>query len=164
MSDLYSYSPEDVSITLAGIFNVEGVVADTFVTITRVLPVFETKLTADGQAVRTLRTDATYDLELTLMQGSKTNEVLTLLHYIDQASGRGKFPIVLKDGSGTSTFYSASCWVQETPVTSFSGTDASSRTWRIRCADATLFVGADISDSYVSGDVGAILGALAALV
>ena len=164
MSEIYSYSPEDVSITIAGIFDVEGVVADNFVTVTRVTPVFETKVTADGQSVRSMRTDTVYDLELTLMQGSRTNEVLSILHYIDQASGKGRFPILVRDVGGSTTFAAASCWIQDTPVTTFSGSDGSSRTWRIRCADGTLFVGSNTEESYIDGDVGALLGALAALV
>lgn len=164
MSEFYSYAPDDVSITLALLFNVEGVVSDTFVTITRVLPVFDTKSTSDGQIVRTLRNDMLYDLELTLMQGSRTNEILSLLHYVDQASGKGKFPLSLKDNSGSTTFYSASCWIQETPTVGFSGSEGTSRTWRIRCADAALFVGGNSDDSYIDGDVGAVLAALASLV
>ena len=164
MSDFYSYAPEDVSINIAGIFSVEGVEAETFVNITKVLPVTEAKSTADGQVYRTMRNDLTYDIEITLQQGSRTNEILTLLYNIDQASGRGRFPLAVKDNSGNSSLYTASAWVQEVPSLSFSGTGQTSRVWRLRATDAIIYVGSNSAEEYLSSNVAAIVTALAALV
>src|SRR5690554_150926 len=164
MSDFYSYAPEDVSINIAGVFSVEGVEAETFVNITKVLPVTEAKSTADGQVYRTMREDFTYDIEITLQQGSRTNEILTLLYNLDQVSGRGRFPISIKDNSGTSSFWAPSAWVQEVPSLAFSGTEQTPRVWRLRATDAIMAVGANSQDSYLSSNTLAIVNALASLV
>ena len=164
MNDFYSYSPEDVSITLAGVHTVEGVESETFVNITKLLPISEAKSTADGQVYRTIRADNTYDVELTLMQGSRTNEFLTVLQQIDVLSGRGRFPIVIKDSSGNTSFYAASCWVQEVPNVSFSGNSQTSRLWRLRATDAILYVGSNSDSPMLSADMGSLVTTLAALI
>ena len=164
MSDFYSYAPEDVSINIAGIFSVEGVEAETFVNIAKVLPVTEAKSTADGQVYRTMREDFTYDIEITLQQGSRTNEILTLLYNLDQVSGRGRFPMSVKDSSGTSSFYAPSVWVQELPSMTFSGSGQTPRVGRLRATDAIMTVGSNSNDSYLSSNAIAIVSALSALV
>lgn len=164
MTDFYSYAPEDVSINIAGIFSVEGVEAETFVNITKVLPITEAKSTADGKVYRTMREDFTYDIEITLQQGSRTNEILTLLYNLDQVSGRGRFPLSIKDNSGTSSFWAPSVWVQEVPPLSFSGTGQSPRVWRLRATDAIITVGGNSSESHLTSNTLAIINALSSLV
>lgn len=164
MTDFYSYSPEDVNINIAGVFDVEGVEADTFINVTKVLPITEAKSTADGKVYRTMREDLTYDIELTLQQGSRTNEILTLLYNLDQVTGKGRFPLSVKDSSGNSSFYAASAWVQEVPSLSFSGSTQTARVWRLRATDAVVYVGSNAADGYLSNNVAAIISALGALV
>lgn len=135
-----SYSPEEVTILLAGFIAVEGYVEDVFVDLSKDIVPFKSVRTADGMISRIYDNDSTYTLRLTLMSTSKTNDVLTKLWQLDELTQRGKFPVFIKDKSGSSLFFSPTAWIEGIPSMSLSE-KIESRTWVIRCASGVLNVG-----------------------
>lgn len=157
---LSHYSPEDVTISIAGLMNIEGYAEGSFVSITRDAPLFETVESADGRISRVKRPSKTHTVEITLMGTAESNELLTRLSLIDHNTLVAKFPLMIKDNLGGTVFFSASAWVESLPVTQFS-TTVTDRTWRLKCAQATLFVGGNEDQSSTMEDVINVLSGLA---
>lgn len=134
------YAPKDITISVAGIHTVTGYSSDTFVRISQPDPTFTMKRGMDGTNARLGKKSDRYIVELTLAQSSPSNDVLQAILNIDRATLKGKFPMIIKDQQGRSTFISATSWIEATPDSDF-GKNLSFRTWRIQCVQATMFVG-----------------------
>lgn len=148
------YSPKDIKISVAGLHTVTGFSTDTFVRISQPDPTFVTKRSMDGVTARLGRKTDRFLLELTLAQSSPSNDVLQTIFNIDRLTLKGKFPMLVKDLQGTSSFISATSWIEGTPDVEFSG-GIGYRTWRIHCVQATMIVGG-------AGDPDSIMSVLSA--
>lgn len=155
--DLWTYSPDEVSILIAGVVPVEGVVDDTFISVSKSSPAISSTRTPDGMISRVHTEDKTYDISLTLMQSSPTNDVLTALWSLDDITRRGKFPLFIKDGTGSTFIFSTSAWIEQIPEVTY-GTSALVRTWTIKASNCTINVG---GNGDVNPLVSALTGALA---
>lgn len=153
MSDPFNYCPDDVNVLVAGIVQLKGFVDGTFVNVTKDLNSFTTKRTPDGTTARIYNNDSNYTLQVTLHNGSESNDLLTKLWQADQITkGRGKFPIFVKDLSGTDLFFCLTAWIESTPAMIKSvGIDG--RTWTIRCAQCVINYGSNIEPSSAVDDV-----------
>lgn len=140
MSVLAHYSPEDVICIIAGAISIAGVAEGTFVSITKEDAPFTTKTSSDGVVSRNYTNSQVYNITLTLHSASSSNDVLTKLWLIDEATQRGKFSILIKDPLGTSLFHSNVGWVSKTPQLEFSD-KISNREWTITCSQATINFG-----------------------
>lgn len=152
MATLFNYIPEEVYVVIAGILNVEGFAEGSFVNITKDDPPYRSRTTSDGQVVRLYRNSQTYTVELTLHIGSSTNDFLTKLWQLDEITQKGKFPIMLKDGSGSDLFFSATSWIEGLP-TMVKSTNVDTRTWRIKCASAGVNFGNNSGESGLVQDL-----------
>ena len=144
---LYHYSPKDVSVTIAGVYQVTGYVDDVFINLTKDVKPFENTRSMDGEIARLYRKDSGYMLQLSLAQSSPTNDFLSAIYNIDVATQIGKFPLFIKDGRGSTTFMSLTTWIEDIPEVSFSnGMEA--RVWTFKCTQASLHIGGntDMSD------------------
>ncbi len=135
-----NYNPKDINITIAGIHSVSGYVDGTFVKITKDVTPYKTMRAMDGEIVRLAQEDSTYTMELTVAQSSSTNSILTALWNVDTTFNIGKFPVLLKDANGQTSFFSGIAWVEQAPDVTF-GTGIEPRTWRLRCTYASLIIG-----------------------
>ena len=71
----------------------------------------------------------------------------------------GKFPLIIKDSSGESVFFAASCWIDSIPEVSY-GTDVTEREWSITAPNGSMYVGGNYRQSGMMEDViGVLLGA-----
>lgn len=152
MAAIFNYIPEEVYVVIAGILNAEGFAEGTFINIVKDEMPYRSRTTADGKTVRLYRNTQTYTVELTFHIGSVTNDFLTKLWQLDEISQRGKFPILIKDGSGSDLFFSATSWVEGLPSLSKS-TSVDTRTWRIKCASAAVNFGNNGEESSVVQDL-----------
>lgn len=134
------YSPKDVKIVVAGLYQVEGYAEGTFINITRNTRAYESTRAMDGEIARVCRKDGGYTLEITVAQSSRANDIFSALYNIDTATQIGKFPLFIKDQYGSTSFMSLSTWIEDLPSVTFSG-DLETRTWVLGCAQATLHVG-----------------------
>ena len=62
------------------------------------------------------------------------------------------FPILIKDNSGSSLFYSTTCWIEDVPTMQFSDT-VEARNWTIKCAEGGVFFGDNYGASSIGEDV-----------
>jgi len=137
---LSTYSPSDVSVTLAGMHSVTGYVDGTFIRITKDVKPFTKVRAMDGEQARMYFDDAGYRVELTLMQSSGGNNILSMIYNVDTATHMGKFPLFIKDGRGQTNFLAATAWIEEIPEVTF-GSELSERKWVFGCSDVVLTIG-----------------------
>ena len=114
MAQLATYMPEEVTILLAGI-PVSGFIQGSFISVDKDVKPFTSKRTADGTVSRMYNNDQTYTITLTLYSGSDSNQLLTRLWQLDEITQRGKFPLMIKDGSGSDLFFSTTTWIEGIP-------------------------------------------------
>lgn len=145
---LNTYSPSDVTVSVAGMHTVVGYAEGTFIKIMKSARPFEKTRAMNGEISRIYTEDDTFRVELTLMQSSASNNILSMLYNIDAATRVGKFPLFIKDGRGQTTFLSATTWVEQLPDVNF-GSGMETRTWIFGCADASLMIGGNDDTSGV---------------
>jgi len=152
MSSLFTYMPEEVNCLIGGFLRVEGFVDGTFIAVNKDVMPFTSITTPDGSTARVYHNSQSYTITLTLHSASSSNDVLTKFWQVDEISQMGKFPLLIKDGSGSDLFFSTESWVQEVPsVTKSNSID--SRQWVIKCANATINVGSNYGESGVVSDL-----------
>jgi hypothetical protein len=137
---VWTYAVSDVSVLIAGVFEAEGLAADGFISITKDIPQYSTRRSTDGVIARTKRKDTGYTVKLTVVQTSETNNLLMKMLALDYVTDSAKFPLFVKDRSGTSVFAAATCWIVSEPETSFSN-ELEMREWTLQCTQAVHFVG-----------------------
>lgn len=147
-----NYCPDDVSVLLAGFIPVEGFVNGGFVNVSREAQPFTTTVSADGVVSRLYNKSAVYNVTLTLMSTSGTNDVLTKLWQLDEITQMGKFPLLIKDRSGTDLFFSATTWIERVPDMSM-GEVITERTWTLKSVEASINIGGNESTSGLIQDL-----------
>jgi hypothetical protein len=150
--DLATYIPAAVDILLAGLIPVSGYVDGSFVTITKDVKPFTSKRTADGTVSRLYNKDQTYTVSISLYSGSGSNDALTKLWQLDEISQRGKFPLLIKDSSGSDLFFSGTTWIEGIPPLVKSNT-FDSRTWVLRSSSAVINIGGNGSEESLIMDL-----------
>lgn len=153
MASLLNYSPSDVTVTVAGLYSVTGFAEGTFIRITKDTQQVTTIRAMDGTMSRIKSPDTGWKVEIVLAQSSPANDVFSTFWNVDKVTGMGKFPLFIKDGSGSTMFMAASAWIEEVPDIIFSNS-METRTWRFAATDVI----ANIGGNGESGDLGSILG------
>ena len=128
-----TYSAKSVQI-LAGVAPVEGVAPDTFISITPSNNLFNTYYGIDAEIARIKRYDRQFDVQVSLLQSSISNTVLSAQYNVDAKlpNGFGALPLTLLDTNGFSVFFSAFSWINNPPVVSYN--DRSTiRVWTFTC-------------------------------
>lgn len=137
---LLTYAPYQVSISLAGLFDIEGFADGTFIEISKDVAPYQYQRGMDGQSSRTYTYDPTYTITITLAQTSKSNDILNRLHTIDLATQLGKIPLLIRDKNGNTNFFSPTAWIENYPVIAFSG-GMETRVWTLKCSEGVLQAG-----------------------
>lgn len=149
---IFNYCPDEVNVLVAGFVNITGFVDGTFVDVSKDVIPFSSVRTSDGTVARLYNNDQTYTISLTLHCGSNSNEVLTKLWQLDEITQRGKFPLLIKDFSGSDLFFSTTTWIEGVPnITKSNGVD--SRVWTLRSSQATINVGGNMEPSKLLEDI-----------
>jgi hypothetical protein len=146
-----SYSPDGVNCLAFGI-PLDGFADGTFITIGKDRVPFGSTETADGQVARLYTNSQTYTISLTLHRGSTSNDVLTKLWQLDEISQRGKFPLFIKDLSGTDLFFSTNTWIEGIP-NMVQSTNFDTRTWILRSSQAVINIGSNQNASSILQDL-----------
>jgi hypothetical protein len=147
-SKLNTYNPADVLVSLAGLHTVTGYADGSFIKIRKDMKPFEKLRTMGGEISRIYMQDDGFRVELSLMQSSTSNNILSMLYNVDIATRIAKFPVIIKDLSGSTTFVSLTSWVEEIPEVEL-GNTLKERTWVLFCTEATLMVGGNDATSLV---------------
>lgn len=163
MAEIFNYNPDEVTILLAGIMPVDGLVDGNFISIDKDVMPYKSRSTTDGRQIRIYNNSQTYTVTLTLHIGSSANTFLTKLWQLDEITQRAKFPLMVKDGSGSDLFFSATSWIEGLPTLSKSNS-VDIRVWRIKCSSAVINYGSNNGESGLLEDlVNIATGALPAL-
>lgn len=149
---MFNYCPDEVNVLIAGIFPVKGFVDGTFVEVTKDVVPFSSHRTSDGVVSRVYNRDQTYTIRLTITSASQSNDVLTKFWQLDEISQKGKFPLIIKDVSGTDLFFSTTTWIEEPPSIVKSQT-VDERTWILRSTQAFVNIGGNEEASGIIGDL-----------
>ena len=136
-----TYSPRDLTIIVAGA-TITGYAESTFCSVERNSDAFTTIVGANGEVTRTASADRSGSITLTLIQTSPSNDVLSALQVSDELTLSGKFPVLVKDGFGSSIYEASTAWIQKVATAEY-GADMGDREWIIACADLTSFVGSN---------------------
>jgi hypothetical protein len=152
MASIANYCPDDVNVLVAGLLNIKGFVDGTFITIDKDVMPFKSVRTPDGTVARLYDNDQTYTIRITVHSGSNTNDFLTKLLLLDEITQRGKFPLLVKDLSGTDLFFSTTTWIEEVPsMVKSSGIDQ--RTWVLRSSQGVINYGNNEDPSGIIQDL-----------
>lgn len=146
-----SYCPEDVNCLAFGI-PLSGFTDGTFITISKDKVPYGTTETADGSIARLYTNSQTYTIALTFHRGSSSNDVLTKLWQLDELTQRAKFPLFLRDLSGTDLFFSTNTWIEGIPNL-VQGTNFDSRTWVLKSSQAVVNIGSNQDASGILQDL-----------
>ena len=138
---VFTYDPKQVIVTIGGV-PMSGFSDGTFLEIDRNEPTWNVVVGADGLVTRGKTNNFTGTVTLTLKQSSPSNDVLSGLMAIDEATNRGVFPILVKDLSGNSIYFGGRCWVTQYANSTF-GKDISDRQWVLMMDEADMFVGSN---------------------
>jgi structural protein KPP10_ORF10 len=142
MSVLKNYTSDQVVASLGAIPLNTGRGEGTFIKIKPKSPAFSSKVGADGETARSRSNDRRHEIEITTLQTSDANALLSTLHQLDlhAPNGAGVGALLIKDMSGTSLHAAAECWIVEAPEVVYAA-DIQERVWKLECADMVNFVG-----------------------
>ena len=154
------YSPEDVTILLGGIYQIEGLAEGSFITISDGNPRWKTSVTADGKVSRTHVKSVTHDVTITVMSTADVNNIFSAWVSADGLLYGAMLPLFIKDSMGTSLFYAPLSWVETTPDTDYD-VSTNTRQWTIKTAGGTNVVGGNGQGGIIDTNLAA-LGLLSA--
>lgn len=138
---LRTYDPASVVVSIAGV-PISGYADGTFVSVDRDDDAFTKVTGADGNTTRIKSNNRSGFLTLTLLQSSPSNDILSGLAQLDEATNAGVVPVLVKDMSGNSIYFSAQGWIRKYPTSDF-GKEINNREWIIDLADMDMFVGSN---------------------
>jgi hypothetical protein len=141
MAGVRTYDPSEVIITLAGVI-ISGYTDGTFVEVARDEPTWTKTVGADGTVTRGKTNNRAGTVTITLKSSSPSNDVLSGILIADELTSTEVFPVLIKDLSGTSVFFSAQGWVQQYANAPF-GKDIPDRVWTIATAELDMLVGSN---------------------
>ena len=156
---MYTYSPSSVSVSISGIYNLDGFAPGTFVTIVKDVVATDDIVAIDGEVSRVIRKDNRYTVKVSLAQSSPSNNVLNALYNIDRELGIGKFPIYISEGTGTSSFLAIEAWVEELPSLIMSD-NVEAREWTIKCSSGILNIGGNGSKTDIENALSSLSSVL----
>lgn len=129
MSNIRTYSPENVTVNWGGKFNFTGFADGTFITMTRSTPRTDVVVGAKGDNAITKSANYSGTVEVTLLQNSPTNEYLTYIMNVEDTSGElTRAPIEVIDPSGAVLSIAQRCHIQE-PAPTTLGDGQNAKTW-----------------------------------
>lgn len=141
MSGLFTYDPAEIIISIGGAV-MSGYTDGTFVEIARNEATWNLVVGADGFTTRGKTNNFSGTLTLTLKQSSPSNDILSAFLIADELANTGAVPVLIKDLSGTSTYFSAQGWINAWPNSTFAK-EIGDRTWTISLASLDVLVGSN---------------------
>jgi hypothetical protein len=136
-----TYASDTVQVIVNGV-PVTGYADGTFVKVARTKPGFTMVVGADGSQSRSRTADKSGTIEITLLQTSPSNDVLSAQAEADELLGIGQGTCLVKDGSGTTLCAAANSWVEKFPDIEFDK-EIKERVWVIACGNLKIHVGSN---------------------
>ena len=140
-----TFDPANLIISVGGV-PLSGFADGSFLTVDRDEQAFTKVIGADGYTTRVKSNNRSGFMTVTLAQSSGSNDVLSGFAQLDEISNSGIVPVLIKDLSGNSIYFSATGWVQKIPSSEFSK-ELTNREWTIDLVDIDMFVGGNIEQN-----------------
>lgn len=134
-----TYDPAAVNIIFAGI-PIDGFADGTFITVARDNPSYNLSIGSDGEGARAKSNDKSGTVTITLMQNSRTNDLLSALSIADELSGDGIGPFLMKDLSGRTLCAAETAWLEKPSDVEFAR-EITNREWVIKTDALDIFAG-----------------------
>lgn len=137
---LQSYDAAAVSL----IFNnqvITGIQDGTFVEVARDEDSWFLHSGGDGESVRSRNNNRAGTIKFTLMQSSPSNDVLSALATLDENTGTGAKPVMVKDLLGSTLCEGAQAYIQKPADVTFAKEANEPREWTLRVPDLRMLVG-----------------------
>lgn len=141
MGALKKYDPKRVSITFRGRSLKSGIVAGTFIELTRSQRNSALNMGGDGGATVVIINDRSTAVSLTLRQGSDTNDILNEYVQEDESDNGTKVigTLQIKDITGRSLHIDEEAFLDGPPDHGF-GVEEGDRTWTFQCPNMRIQV------------------------
>lgn len=135
------YNPKEVILTV-GPNIISGFADGSFIDVVRNEDAWSLQIGTDGEGTRSKSNNRSGTFTIKLMQSSDSNQVLSALALLDEQSGAGMVPVMVKDGSpgGTTLAIAENCWVKKLPDVGYDRA-AVSREWAMETDILTINVG-----------------------
>lgn len=134
-----TYDPKQVILIVGG-FQITGYAEGTFVNIARREDAFTLHVGSDGEGVRSKSNNRSGTVTFHLLQSSHSNDILSAFAKADELTNAGIFPLMVKDGSGSSLYMAQSAWIKKIADSEF-GKEAGAREWGLETDNLEAFVG-----------------------
>ncbi len=134
-----NYNPKKIALYFDGV-RITGFMDGTFVLAEMDEDAFEGHVGSDGLVTRTQNLNEMGTVTATLSQASPSNDLLSLKHLTDKATGIGYGAIMGKDINGTEVFSAAQAWIKKAPNSEFADA-VSGREWVFGCARLVISSG-----------------------
>jgi hypothetical protein len=138
-----TYDPKLVVVDFAGILINSGYADGTLVKTSRNEDTWSLKIGADGEAVRIKNNNRSGRVEVTLLQSSSVNDLLSQQAQFDEATNAGQGPVSVTDVSGKSLYVGPNAWIVK-PADGEFGKDANTRTWIFETDNVSVFNGGNV--------------------
>lgn len=143
MSEVKTYFSEDVKIT-AGTHTLTGTAKGTFVSVKEIGDGITAEDGNDGEVARSMKRYARFEITVTLMQTSVSNDFLSSAYALDRLAGQGMMPVTVRDLNGTTLVTAPEAWVKKLPDADFAETSGN-RSWVIETGKSASAVIGGIS-------------------
>lgn len=153
MSSLRTYDPKKVNCIFAGT-EITGWAEDDFIEVEPLGEGIKSVVGADGEVARSLDPDTRVKVTLKLTTASAANDMLTAQYQLDQSTGNGITPLLIKDLSGSTLLSAAQAWVTKMPKIT-KGKETGDVEWEIETGPAEYIVGGNLA-SGISNVLGGI--------
>ena len=134
-----SFDPGACSVVFNGV-QLHGFAPGTFIKAARDEDAFNKQIGADGEVARIRNRNRGGTVEVTLIQTSLSNDVLSAQAALDEAGGGGNGSLQLKDGNGSTLITARAAWVKKMADTEW-GKELTTRTWVFDTGELVIFVG-----------------------
>lgn len=137
-STVHTYNPDSVLIVIGGI-PITGAADGTFVEISAVSDGVSSVSGADGEIARAIGTDNRHSVNISLLQTSASNDVMSTLYSLDRkTSGGAAFPVLIQDLSGRTLFAASQAWIKKSANMNLSkGIEA--RQWMMETGEPAVY-------------------------
>lgn len=132
---IVSYSPKDVIFDIGG-YQLTGWQN---ITVTRTVKGFTPVRGIRGKNSRVKNVDTSATINISLLQSSQGNDVLSYVHELDLSEGTARLALTLKDKSGRSVFSSNEAYITGYPAAPFSS-QFEYRNWEIFCQSTSSYI------------------------
>jgi hypothetical protein len=140
MAQVTNYSPTDVLVQ-HGTNRLSGFGDGDFVTITKREDGITVIEGADGDATISHNPSSTYNVDITLMEGSSSNDAMSIAYNAQTiAKGRISVPLTVRDTGGRDVFISEASWIVK-PADMTKSKEAGMRTWSLVAFNGQQFNG-----------------------